>query len=223
MIPFKCLSRADLIVRDETVEELRRAGCRTVWIGAESGSQKILDAMDKGITVEQIEEAAGSLRSAGIRVGFFLQFGYPGEKEREVEATLEMVRRAAPDEIGISVSYPLPGTKFYERVVLEMGEKKNWSESADLAMMFRGYYGTEFYRVLARWVHRDHRLGQARRAFTQLIGGRLPSRDGLRRIALAPYYLAARTLDSLELSRLKKETYTPSTPHVIELPVVEEC
>jgi radical SAM superfamily enzyme YgiQ (UPF0313 family) len=224
-IPFKCLSRADLLQRDETVDALRRAGCTTIWIGAESGSQAVLDAMEKGTTVEQIDIATEKLRAAGIRVGFFLQFGYPGEGAREIDETLRMVRRARPDEIGISVSYPLPGTRFHERVRAEMGEKQNWSESADLAMMFRGAYSTEFYRVLARYVHMDHRLAQGEHALRQLLHDhQLPTRAAARRIALSPYYLAHRTLLSFRMKKLRiPRTSQPairsSSPITIDLPV----
>ena len=147
-LPFKCLSRADLILRDGEVEALRRAGAKTVWIGAESGSQHILDAMDKGITVEQIYRASQTLRAAGIEVGFFLQFGYPGEGLQEIEQTLKMVRECRPDEIGMSVSYPLPGTRFYASVPKELSQKRNWVDSEDLEILYQGPFGTEFYRCL---------------------------------------------------------------------------
>src|SRR5262245_16533824 len=145
--PFKCLSRADLL-GDEVVAALRAARCRSVWIGAESGSQKILDAMEKGTRVEQIRGAARRLHAAGIEVGFFLQFGYPGQSREDVEQTLQMVRDCRPDDIGISVSYPLPGTKFYERVQEQLGAKRQWDDSDDLAMMYRGPFSTAFYRSL---------------------------------------------------------------------------
>jgi len=160
VIPFKCLQRADL-VNEKTAPALAKAGCKTVWIGAESGSQKILDAMDKGDKVEDIYNAARLLRENGIEVGFFLQFGYPGENWEDVQMTLKMVRECAPDDIGISVSYPLPGTKFYERVKLELGEKQNWVDSEDLAMLHRGPFPTEFYRVLHGRVHYEFRMWKA--------------------------------------------------------------
>ena len=162
VIPFKCLQRADL-VNEETATALAKAGCKTVWIGAESGSQTILDAMDKGNTVEDIYNAAHLLRENGIEVGFFLQFGYPGETWEDVQKTLKMVRECAPDDIGISVSYPLPGTKFYERVKLELGEKQNWADSEDLAMLYRGPFPTEFYRILHGRVHYEYRARKALR------------------------------------------------------------
>ena len=156
VIPFKCLQRADL-VNEKTAAALAKAGCKTVWLGAESGSQKILDAMDKGDSVDDIYNAARLLRVNGIDVGFFLQFGYPGEMWEDVQKTLKMVRECAPDDIGISVSYPLPGTKFFERVKLELGEKRNWVDSDDLAMLYRGPFPTEFYRILHGRVHYEFR------------------------------------------------------------------
>jgi radical SAM superfamily enzyme YgiQ (UPF0313 family) len=152
------------LVNEKTAHALAKAGCKTVWLGAESGSQKILDAMDKGDKVTDIYRAAKLLRENGIEVGFFLQFGYPGETWNDVQHTLKMVRECMPDDIGISVSYPLPGTKFYERVKLELGEKQNWTDSEDLAMLYRGPFPTEFYRILHGRVHYEFR---ARRAFQQ--------------------------------------------------------
>jgi anaerobic magnesium-protoporphyrin IX monomethyl ester cyclase len=162
VIPFKCLQRADL-VNEKTAAALARAGCKTVWLGAESGSQKILDAMEKGGKVEDIVQAAKLLRENGIEVGFFLQFGYPGETWEDVQKTMKMVRTCAPDDIGISVSYPLPGTKFFERVKLELGEKQNWSDSSDLAMLYHGPFPTEFYRILHGRVHYEFRSWKALR------------------------------------------------------------
>ncbi|RMD98293.1 MAG: radical SAM protein, partial [Calditrichaeota bacterium] len=122
VIPYKIQARVDLL-SEEVVQGLKKSGCKTVWVGAESGSQKILDAMEKGTTVEQIYAATRRLRRHGIEVCFFLQFGYPGESDEEIEKTLQMVRECQPDDIGISVSYPLPGTKFYETVKNAMGPK----------------------------------------------------------------------------------------------------
>ena len=176
VIPFKCLKRADLVT-EKTALALAKAGCKTVWLGAESGSQKILDAMDKGDKVEDIYRAAELLRKNGIEVGFFLQFGYPGEEWEDVQKTLQMVRECAPDDIGISVSYPLPGTKFFERVKMELGEKQNWVDSDDLAMLYHGPFPQEFYRILHGRVHYEFRLRRAWR------------RRELRGMVRTPYYL----------------------------------
>ncbi|HKB10827.1 MAG TPA: glycosyltransferase [Vicinamibacterales bacterium] len=156
VIPFKCLLRADQ-VSESVAGALKAAGCRTAWLGAESGSQRILDAMEKGIRVDQIMRATRLLRGAGVEVGFFLQFGYPGETRDDIDRTLEMVRACAPDDIGVSVSYPLPGTTFYQRVQAQLGQKQNWVDSNDLAMMYHATYVADFYRALHALVHAEFR------------------------------------------------------------------
>jgi radical SAM superfamily enzyme YgiQ (UPF0313 family) len=153
-IPFKMQSRCDLMTRS-TVSALRRAGCAEVWMGAESGSQKILDAMDKGIRVEHIHQARENLGNHGIRVGLFLQFGYLGETWDDIRQTIDMVRRVRPDAIGVSVSYPLPGTRFYDLVSLQLGQKKNWNDSDDLSVMFPGRFSSEFYVALRDALHAE--------------------------------------------------------------------
>jgi anaerobic magnesium-protoporphyrin IX monomethyl ester cyclase len=188
VIPFKCLTRADLVT-EAVAAALAAAGCQTVWIGAESGSQKILDAMDKGDRVADLYTAAQRLRSAGIRVCFFLQFGYPGETWDDIQATLKMVRECLPDDIGISVSYPLPGTRFHERVRSQLGEKQNWIDSNDLALLYEGPFPQEFYRILHGRVHHEFRLRHA-------LSPRAPRgrQRGLahrvRALARVPYHLA---------------------------------
>jgi anaerobic magnesium-protoporphyrin IX monomethyl ester cyclase len=166
-LPFKCLSRADLLLRKGEVDALNKAGARIVWMGAESGSQKVLDAMEKGIQVEQIYAATQRLHAVGIQAGFFLQFGYPGEERADIERTLQMVRDCRPEDIGISVSYPLPGTKFHAAVRAQLGVQQNWYDSDDLAMLYRGPYDTRFYRQLHRVVHLEFRRDKAWRAFWQ--------------------------------------------------------
>lgn len=167
-IPFRMQLRCDLMTRD-TAAALKRAGCAEVWMGAESGSQKILDAMDKGTRVAQIYEARENLRRHGIRACFFLQFGYPGEEWREIEATIRMVRETTPDDIGVSVSYPLRGTRFYQSVAGQLGTVANWSDSGDLAMMFRGAYPSDFYRALADALHLEVRGGAGLDAAWNLV------------------------------------------------------
>src|SRR3990172_10497651 len=100
--------------------------------------------MEKGTRVDQIREATRRLHAAGIQVGFFLQFGYPGETMEDIEKTLQMVRECGPDDIGMSVSYPLPGTKFHAAVESQLGLKQHWVDSGDLDMMYDGPYGTAF-------------------------------------------------------------------------------
>jgi radical SAM superfamily enzyme YgiQ (UPF0313 family) len=151
-IPFKIQARADLMSR-ETALALSDAGCEEAWMGIESGSQSVLDAMEKGLVVEDAHSARQHLRDAGIRACFFLQFGYPGETWSDIRKTVELVRQAKPDDIGISLSYPLPNTRFHERVREQLGAKRNWSDSDDLCVMFKGTYTDEFYRLIRDALH----------------------------------------------------------------------
>ncbi len=151
-IPFNIQTRADLI-SERMALALRDAGCQEAWIGAESGSQKILDSMNKGTTVAQILTARERLKAVGIRVGFFIQLGYIDEQLEDIIATRALLASAQPDEIGVSVSYPLPGTKFYDLVRAQMRAKTHWQESNDLDMMFQGTYTSDFYRTVRNLLH----------------------------------------------------------------------
>ena len=212
-IPFKSLHRADLLLRGDTVAALRRAGARTVWIGAESGSQQVLDAMDKGTTVEQIYEATRRLHAAGVEVGFFLQFGYPGETRADIERTLQMVRDCRPDDIGMSVSYPLPGTRFHQRVREQLGVQQNWVDSDDLAMLYQGPFTTAFYRQLHTVLHKEFR---ARKAWAELRSvARRPSavrRQHPRRALAMLYHLGTLPLARRRLDRLARQPHQGRGP-----------
>jgi anaerobic magnesium-protoporphyrin IX monomethyl ester cyclase len=211
--PFKCLLRADQVTAS-VARALQAAGCQTAWIGAESGSQRILDAMEKGTRVEQISEATRMLREAGVEVGFFLQFGYPGETREDIERTLEMVRACAPDDIGVSVSYPLPGTTFYQRVQAQLGQKQNWVDSNDLAMMYHATYVPDFYRALHALVHAEFRARKSKRVVSAAAArpwtiGRRHARAAIH----VAYQGAKASLLRRRLSRLARLTApTPPTP-----------
>ncbi len=157
-IPYKCLSRPDLLLRENTIQDLKNSGCRTIWVGAESGSQKILNAMDKGTRVEQIYLAAQKVHEAGMEISFFIQFGYLGEEWNDIRLTRKMIRENLPDDIGISVSYPLPGTVFYNRVKEQIKLKTNWKDSDDLDLLYTGNYERKFYKILHRYVHLEYRI-----------------------------------------------------------------
>lgn len=189
-LPFRCLSRADLL-SEEVVQALAGAGCEMVWIGAESGSQGILDAMEKGTTVEEIHSASARLRGAGVKVAFFLQFGYVGETEADVRSTLKLVDDVLPDDIGISVSYPLPGTRFHARVREAMGKSAHWRDSSDLAMLFGGQHSTPYYRRLHAYAHARFRLARAIRT---------REHPGWRRLLMTLRYGAMRAMTAAALA-----------------------
>jgi anaerobic magnesium-protoporphyrin IX monomethyl ester cyclase len=200
---YKIQSRVDLLLEENTIQALAESGAETVWVGAESGSQKILDAMDKGTTIPQIHEAARLLRTFGVRVAFFLQLGYPGETREDIELTIKMLLDIMPDEAGISVSYPLPGTKFYAMVKDQLTEKHNWTNSDDLAMMFQSTFNSNYYKQLHRYVHSLYRRKKSVTRLQSLIrnpGGL--SRNDLKSIAGAIYFSAKTLFLENRLSRM---------------------
>jgi anaerobic magnesium-protoporphyrin IX monomethyl ester cyclase len=156
-IPFTIQTRADL-VSEPMAHALRDAGCREAWLGAESGSDRVLKAMNKGTTVAEILAARSRLKRVGVRVGFFIQLGYLHEELPDLLATRALVEEAQPDDIGVSVSYPLPGTKFYETVQEQLGGKTHWDDSGDLDMLFHGAYTADFYRAIRDLLHDEVQL-----------------------------------------------------------------
>ena len=199
---FKIQSRADLLLQEHNIESLARAGCETVWIGAESGSQKILDAMDKGTKVQQISDSTQLLKKHHIKPAFFLQFGYPGETKEDIQKTIDLVMDLMPDDIGVSVSYPLPGTKFYETVKNDLKEKANWTDSDELAMMFSNLYPSPFYKEIQRHLHKRYRtkqgLGELKKLF---VSPATISARQLRRIAGIPFHFVG---SLIHLKRMTK-------------------
>ncbi|MEZ4848831.1 MAG: radical SAM protein [Bacteroidia bacterium] len=201
---YKIQSRVDLLLKEDTIEALVDSGLETVWVGAESGSQKILDAMDKGTQVEQIYEATRLLKQKGARVAFFLQFGYLGETKEDIQKTVDMVLELMPDEIGISVSYPLPGTKFYEKVKSHLGLKANWTDSDELAMMFQGTFTTGYYKRLHRYVHKVYRRKQGWNALKDtFFKPGAATKSHLRAVLSLLYYVPTALIDQVKLSRLE--------------------
>lgn len=197
---YKIQSRVDLLLESDTIDALVASGLEEVWVGAESGSQHILDAMDKGTRVEQIAEATALLRSKGVRVCFFLQFGYIGETAEDVEMTIRMVEALMPDDIGVSVSYPLPGTPFHDKVKADLAGKANWTDSDDLAMMFRNRQRPAYYKRLHRYVHKRYRKRQSLTAWRNALGGTAPFQ--VSRAFSAFYYVPAAWLERFRLARL---------------------
>jgi anaerobic magnesium-protoporphyrin IX monomethyl ester cyclase len=201
---FKIQSRADLLLEKDVIKYLKQAGCDEVWIGAESGSQKILDAMEKGTTVEQIYMSRMLLKKFNIKSAFFLQFGYPGEIKEDIDATLKMVMDLLPENIGISVTYPLPGTKLYNNVQPQLNDKKNWKDSDDLAMMFVNTYPKEFYKILQRYVHSRYREKQSYSHLSNFIKD--PAKRQLHNLykgAYAFYFLVSRMIKQRQLKKFQ--------------------
>ena len=195
-ISYYIQSRVDLLLKEDTIEALAESGLEEVWVGAESGSQAILDAMDKDTTVSQIYEATKLLKEKHIRVAFFIQFGYLGETKDDIDKTISMIKELVPDNIGVSVSYPLPGTKFYEKVKDDLKLKANWTDSDDLAMLFKGTYSSKFYKKLQRYVHKEYRKSQG------LYNLKHFKIDKFKSILKLMYYIPSAFYDKLLLKKL---------------------
>jgi anaerobic magnesium-protoporphyrin IX monomethyl ester cyclase len=144
-IPFECITRADR-VNPAVAETLAELGCMRVWIGSESGSQKILDAMQRGVTTDQVRTAVSLCRSHGIQVGMFLMWGYEGEDLSDIEATVDHLKRCRPDVFFTTVSYPIKGTPYFDRVSSKIVRIGGWQESTDRDIAIRGRHSRRFYR-----------------------------------------------------------------------------
>jgi len=144
-LPFECISRADRL-NLQVVETLAEMGCFRVWIGSESGSQRILDAMERGVTVEEVQTAVALCRSVGIKTGMFLMWGYEGEDLSDIEATVEHVKKSDPDIFFTTVAYPIKGTPYFSEVADRVENPKAWSESSDREFRVRRRHSRQFYR-----------------------------------------------------------------------------
>jgi len=204
---YKIQSRADLLLQDDQIEALATSGCDNVWIGAESGSQKILDAMDKGTTTDQIREATRLLKKHHIKPSFFIQFGYLGETKDDIELTIKMIGELLPYEIGISVSYPLPGTVFYQKVQAELKRKTNWTDSDEMAMMYKSTYPPAFYKQLPRYVHQNYHQHLAKDSLLKLIKNPLKATYNIFKKSLSIlYYTPLALIEKYKLQRTERVT-----------------
>jgi radical SAM superfamily enzyme YgiQ (UPF0313 family) len=193
------------LLQENNIKDLARAGCSNIWMGAESGAQKILDAMDKGTTVAQIYEATRLLKKNNIHPSFFIQFGYLGETKEDIALTIKMINELLPYEIGISVSYPLPGTVFFEKVKNELQHKTNWTDSNEMALMFRNTYPPAFYKQLHSYVHNSYRKHKAFEQIKMLLKNPLQiNYNSLRKAISWLYYLPTAFIEKLKLQQLQK-------------------
>jgi radical SAM superfamily enzyme YgiQ (UPF0313 family) len=161
-IPFECISRADRL-NAEAIDLLAELGCFRVWIGSESGSQRILDAMERGVTVEQVQAAVSLCKSSGIQTGMFLMWGYEGEELEDIEATINHVKISDPDIFFTTVAYPIKGTAYYERVADSLVQLKVWNQSSDRELIPSGQRPRAFYDCVDRLLKNEVQLARLER------------------------------------------------------------
>jgi anaerobic magnesium-protoporphyrin IX monomethyl ester cyclase len=143
-LPFECISRADRL-NEEVIDLLAELGCFRLWIGSESGSQRILDAMERGVKIEQVQRAVELCRARGIQTGMFLMWGYEGEQLSDIEATIEHVKRSQPDIFFTTVAYPIKGTPYYEQTRDRLVSLGDWGDSSDRELKIKGRHSRKFY------------------------------------------------------------------------------
>jgi radical SAM superfamily enzyme YgiQ (UPF0313 family) len=161
-IPFRCFSRVDTIDHDSLLK-LKSAGCRHIYLGVESGSQRILDLMHKGTTVKQIRTASQGVKAAGIDLGFFIMFAYPGEMAADIRETEDLIFTIEPESLGMSIAYPVPGTPFHEHVQhvsLQKPKSFNTKAHAGRHLVFRATYPEIYYRCLIDFIEARRFLSQ---------------------------------------------------------------
>ena len=164
-IPFECISRADRL-NEEMMDMLAELGCFRVWIGSESGSQRILDSMDRGVKLEQVQNAVELSRSRGIESGMFLMWGYDGEEIEDIEATVRHVSKSQPDIFFTTVSYPIKGTPYYQKVQDQLVQLAPWGKSSDREIKISGRHSRQFYSFADKLLRSEVQLAKLTRAAT---------------------------------------------------------
>ena len=144
--PFECITRADRLSA-RVAAQLAELGCNRVWIGSESGSQRLLNAMERGVTVAQVRDAVGQLKQNGIRTGMFFMWGYEGEELSDIEATYEQVKACRPDIFFTTISYPIKGTPYYDEVAPKLVQLGEWHATTDRDIKIRGRRSRHFYQL----------------------------------------------------------------------------
>jgi radical SAM superfamily enzyme YgiQ (UPF0313 family) len=172
-VPFETISRADRMMKDDVLAALSEMGCKRIWIGSESGSQRILDAMERGVTVEQVQWATRAAKRHGIEVGMFLMWGYEGETLEDMEATVEHVKKTNPDIFFTTVAYPIKNTAYFDAIADRVSLDREWEEVTDRDYLIAGRRPRDYYKEADRWLRHAveaHRLadGDPKRAEEEL-------------------------------------------------------
>jgi radical SAM superfamily enzyme YgiQ (UPF0313 family) len=159
-VRYECITRADRM-NEEVVRLLKKSGCFRVWIGAESGSQKVINAMDRRVDVQQVREMIQLSKQNGIEAGTFIMLGYPGEEDEDVKETLQHLKNSDPDYYTITIAYPIKGTPMYEEVESQFISQLDWSASTDRQIDFKRRYSRRYYDFAVRWIYNEMAIQKA--------------------------------------------------------------
>jgi len=183
-VPFETISREDRL-NEEVVATLARMGCSRLWIGAESGSQRVLDLMKRRTDADRVKSMVHLLHRHGIAVGMFIMLGYEGEERADIEATVGFLKDAAPDTFLTTVAYPIKGTPYYGAVEDRVVAHRTWAEGSDRDLGVLGRHSPRYYRFATRWMVSEVALQRS-----------------LRRPTLRAYPRLAKTFVSARVGRL---------------------
>ncbi|MFZ4613549.1 MAG: B12-binding domain-containing radical SAM protein, partial [Bacteroidia bacterium] len=156
-IKYECITRADRM-NEDVIKLLKQSGCYRVWIGAESGSQKVIDLMDRRVDVNQVREMIIETRKSGIEAGTFIMLGYPGEKEYDIIETLNHLKISNPDYFTITTAYPIKGTELYLENESEFINSPDWASSSDRDIKLKTEYSKKYYQYAVRWINNEMKL-----------------------------------------------------------------
>jgi anaerobic magnesium-protoporphyrin IX monomethyl ester cyclase len=148
-----CLSRVDRITQSD-IELWQAAGCRKVFFGLESGSNDILELMNKKTTTEEAEKTIQRFAQSNIRTAGFFIVGYPGETYDTIETTFKWALSLPLDEISFTVPYPLPGTRLYDRV-LHLEGALDWQYENENKMMFQSDFDEDYLKKRIDSVYKE--------------------------------------------------------------------
>ena len=144
-IRFECITRAERL-NDEILRLLKEAGCFRIWIGAESGSQDIIDAMDRRVDVNHVKKIIQDTNAIGMETGTFIMLGYPGETEKNIDETIQYLKEAKPTHYTITVAYPIKGTSLFNEIEDVITVRPNWETSTDREIDFKRTYSKKYYK-----------------------------------------------------------------------------
>ena len=181
LIPFECITRADRMSED-VVKWLKEAGALRIWIGAESGSQKVIDLMERRVDVSTVRNMIHLTKKNGMQAGTFIMLGYPGETEEDIVATANHLKDCDPDQFTITVAYPIKGTSLYAEVEAIQTEDLNWQETTDRDRDFQRTYPRKYYEHAVRWIDNEVRRHQS------FLRNEMLSVDSLKYILKSQYF-----------------------------------
>ena len=176
IIPYECITRADRL-NEEVIATLKETGCFRIWIGAESGSQKIIDLMDRRVDVNQVRDMIKLTRKHGIEAGTFIMLGYPGETEEDIEETIRHLKQSNPDHFTITVAYPIKGTELYQEIEAIQTTNLDWSTSNDRQIDFKRTYSRKYYDYAVKRVINEVNYFKAKSGGRQYVASKLKAKS----------------------------------------------